>query len=111
MTILYLVTLVVLIGCMALLDRRFVLAFWQAPLRAAAVVIAAIAFYIAWDLVAIAQEIYYQGGSGAMTGISLAPELPLEELFFIIFLSYLTLVMHGLIGIGFSLIAATRRQR
>jgi hypothetical protein len=32
-----------------------------------------------------------------MTGIELAPELPLEELFFIVFLCYLTLVLHQLI--------------
>ena len=31
-----------------------------------------------------------------MTGIELLPELPVEEIFFIVFLSYLTCVLHGL---------------
>jgi hypothetical protein len=32
-----------------------------------------------------------------MTGVEVAPDLPLEEIFFILFLCYLTLVLHRLV--------------
>ena len=53
-------------------------------------------FFLVWDLVAIRLEVYARGESPAMTGIEVAPELPLEELFFIVFLCYVTGVLHGL---------------
>jgi lycopene cyclase domain-containing protein len=59
-----------------------------------------IAFFLVWDIAAIASGHYRAGQSEAMTGIMLAPELPLEELVFITFLCYLTLVLHGLIGVA-----------
>ncbi len=86
-------------ACMALLDARFRLVLWRAPRRSAVVLAVGIAFYLLWDVVAIALGFYHRGESAAMTGIMLAPELPLEELLFITFLCYLTLVLHGLVGL------------
>lgn len=91
--------LVAATACMALLDARFRLVLWRAPRRAAAVLGVGIAFYLLWDVVAIALGFYHRGESEAMTGIMLAPELPLEELLFITFLCYLTLVLHGLVAL------------
>jgi lycopene cyclase domain-containing protein len=85
--------------CMALLDARFRLVLWRSPRRSAAVLAAGIAFFLLWDVVAIALGFYHRGESEAMTGLMLAPELPVEELLFITFLSYLTLVLHGLVGL------------
>lgn len=96
--LLYLAALLVSTGCMALLDHRFRLVLWRAPRAGALAVIAGIAFFLIWDLVAIASG-HYAKGQGPMTGIMLAPELPLEELFFITFLCYLTLVLRGLIAL------------
>ncbi|MDN6647329.1 MAG: lycopene cyclase domain-containing protein, partial [Corynebacterium flavescens] len=39
----------------------------------------------------IATGTFFRGGSPYMTGIELAPELPVEEPIFLFFLSYLTL--------------------
>jgi len=44
--------------------------------------------------VALDHGFYSRGGSVVMTGVDLAPGLPLEELFFVLFLCYLTLVLH-----------------
>lgn len=90
------------IGCMALLDARFRLVLWSRPGAAARrvglVLVAGIVLFLLWDLAAIALGFYHRGESEAMTGIMLGPELPLEELGFITFLCYLTLVLHGLVG-------------
>lgn len=89
-------------ACMALLDARFRLVLWSSPRRsvrlAGLALAAGIAFFLVWDVVAIALGFYHRGDSEAMTGLLLAPDLPVEELLFITFLCYLTLVLHGLVG-------------
>ena len=92
--------LLLLIGCMAMIDARFRLVLWRAPRRRATALLLGIAFFLVWDVVAIEMGFYYRGESEAMTGILLAPELPIEELLFITFLCYITLVLHALIGLA-----------
>ena len=93
----YLASLLAVIGCMALLDRRFGLVMWADARRGALVLGAGVLFFLLWDVAAIAAGFYYRGESEAMTGVMLGPELPLEELVFVTFLCYLTLVLHGLV--------------
>jgi lycopene cyclase domain-containing protein len=93
MSVVYLLVLLAAIGCMVLLDRRFSLFFWRDARRATIVVAAGIVFFVLWDLLGIGLGIFYRGETEFMTGIVLAPELPLEELFFLGFLSYLTMVL------------------
>lgn len=93
----YLALLLGALASMALVDRRARLVLWSRfPRRGAAVLVVGTVAFLAWDLVAIAAGFYSRGGA-AMTGVELAPHLPLEELFFILFLCYLTLVLHGLV--------------
>ncbi|WP_159791936.1 lycopene cyclase domain-containing protein [Puerhibacterium puerhi] len=92
----YLAALVVALACMALLDHRYRLVLWADARRGVAVLAVGVAFFLVWDVVAIDAGFYERGGSAGTTGVMLAPELPLEELFFITFLCYLTLVAHGL---------------
>lgn len=98
MPLLYLAALLGSAFCMGLLDHRFRLVLWRAPRRAALVLVIGVAFFLLWDLAAIAAGHYGMGQSPLMTGIMLAPELPLEELVFITFLSYTTLVLWGLLA-------------
>lgn len=91
MTVLYLLTLLVSLGGMVVLDRAFSLFFWRDARRASIVVVVGVAFLLCWDLLGIGLGIFYRGETGLMTGIQLAPELPLEELFFLTFLVYLTM--------------------
>ncbi len=92
--------LLVSTACIALLDARFRLVLWREGRRSLIVLAIGIAFFLVWDLIAIAQDFYHRGESEAMTGIMLAPELPVEELLFITFLCYVTLVLHGLVALG-----------
>ncbi|TFD72117.1 lycopene cyclase domain-containing protein [Cryobacterium fucosi] len=91
MTFAYLITLLLSIGAMVLLDRRFRLFFWRGPARAAIVLGVGLAMFLAWDLAGIGLGIFYRGETTLMTGLQLAPELPVEEFFFLAFLCYLTM--------------------
>lgn len=91
MNILYLLALLVSLGGMVVLDRTFSLFFWRDARRATLVLGAGVAFFLCWDLLGIGLGIFHRGETDLMTGIQLAPELPVEELFFLSFLAYLTM--------------------
>ncbi|MFC7431855.1 MULTISPECIES: lycopene cyclase domain-containing protein [unclassified Agrococcus] len=97
----YLGALLASIAGMAMVDRRWRLALWHDPRRTLVAVAASTAVLLVWDLVAIAVDLFRIGDSAGMTGIELAPHLPLEEPIFLVFLSYVAVVlwraaMHGL---------------
>ena len=89
----YLGGLLVVIGCMALIDARWRLVFWRAPLAAAVTIGVGLVFFLLWDAAGIVLGVFFRGDSRIVTGIELAPELPLEEPVFLLFLCYLTLVL------------------
>src|SRR5699024_1549472 len=94
----YLAALLVSAGCMLLIDFRYRLFVFHRPLRALAVIAVGTAFFLLWDVVAIWLGIFLHGaadsdGSAYMTGIMLGPELPLEELVFLMFLCHITMVL------------------
>ena len=92
----YLTSILVPMVCMGLVDRRWRLFLFRRPLHAVLAVSVGFVFFLAWDFVAIALGVYVRGESAAMTGFEVAPELPIEELFFIVFLCYTTCVFFGL---------------
>jgi lycopene cyclase domain-containing protein len=106
--LLYAAALVGATACMGLLDHRFRLVVWRDGRRAALVLAVGVAFFLVWDLVAIASGFYHLGESEAMSGIVVAPELPVEELLFILFLCYVTLVLRGLVALALGRTAVTR---
>ncbi|MEF3402866.1 lycopene cyclase domain-containing protein [Agromyces sp. CCNWLW203] len=96
MMLAYLGVLLAGIACMALLDARFRLVFGAPGRRRRAIVVLGVGlvFFLAWDVAGIALGIFHRGENAVSTGILLAPELPLEELVFLGFLCYLTLVLY-----------------
>ena len=93
----YLAMLLGGLGCMVLMDRRWRLVLWADLKRGIAVLTVGAVLFLGWDLVAIDQGFYQRGGSNLMSGVEVAPELPLEEVFFVVFLCYVTLVLHRLV--------------
>ena len=91
----YLAVLLVSITGMLVLDRRFRLFFWVAPARAAMVLLLGVSVFLLWDGLGILLGVFFRGRTELMTGVLLAPELPLEELFFLVLLSYLTMNVYG----------------
>ncbi len=95
MNVLYLIALLVALTGMVVLDLRLRLFFGRAPLRAALVLVVGVAFFLAWDAAGIGLGIFFRGAPSLLIGVQLAPELPLEELFFVILLCYLTMNAYG----------------
>lgn len=93
MSSVYLVALLVSIAGLGLLDRRYRVAVFAQPRRALATVGIGVAVFLAWDIAGVGLGIFFRGGGGYMTGVQLAPEIPLEELFFLILLNYQTLLL------------------
>jgi len=91
---LYLLALLLGIGCMLLIDRRFKLFFWHDPAAALLITVVGVVLFLLWDLAGIAAGIFLRGESAAATGIVLAPELPLEEPIFLVFLVLCTMVIY-----------------
>ena len=107
MAVLYLLFLLLSLGCMVLLDHRFRLFFFADARRATVVLAVGVLFFTAWDLAGIGSDIFYRGETPFMLGLTLAPHLPVEEIFFLAFLGYLTMVVFGLIR----LVAEHARRR
>jgi lycopene cyclase domain-containing protein len=95
MSFVYLGALLISLAGMVVLDLRFKLFFAVAPVRAAIVLLAGIAFFLVWDVVGIGAGVFFRGNPGLLTGVQFAPELPLEELFFLALLCYTTMNLYG----------------
>lgn len=93
MSFAYLAALMVSIGGLGFLDWRYRVAVFAQPRRALAAVGIGVAVFLLWDLAGVGLGIFFRGDAGYMTGVQLAPEVPLEELFFLILLNYQTLLL------------------
>jgi len=93
--ILYLAALLVSLTGMVVLDRRFLLFFWRDARRAGIVLAVGVLFLLAWDFAGVGGGIFFRGETSFMTGLQIAPEIPLEEVFFLTLLCYLTMNLYG----------------
>jgi len=94
-TLLYLAALLVSLTGMVVLDRRFGLFFWRDARRATIVLVAGVLFLLAWDIAGVSLGVFFRGETEFMTGLQIAPEIPVEELFFLTLLCYLTMNLFG----------------
>lgn len=90
---LYLAAILVSAAGIAICDWRWRLALWRRPRRTLIALAIGWVFLLAWDLVGIATGVFVKGEGPWFLGIDVLPHLPLEELFFLAFLTYLTLVL------------------
>lgn len=97
MPLLYLAALLISLTGMVVLDRRFRLFFWRDGVRAAIVLVVGVVFFLVWDLAGVGLGVFFRGETAFMTGIQIAPEVPLEELFFLTLLCYLTMNVYGFV--------------
>ena len=91
MTGLYLGLLVLSIVGTVLLDYRHKLALFVDARRAVAVIVLAVAFFIAWDINGVTNGVFFKGDSELLVGWDIATEVPIEEVFFLTLLSHLAL--------------------
>lgn len=93
----YLATLVFSIAGMVLLDHRHRLVFFKHAQASVITMAVGIGFFALADLAGIALGIFFRGSSPYLSGLVIAPEFPLEELFFLALLCYSILaVTNGL---------------
>lgn len=92
--ILYLAALTVSLLGMGLIDFKHKLALFAQPVRTAITIAVAVTVFLIWDLVGIAQGIFFRGQGPYQTGVTIAPELPIEEVFFLTLLSYTILIAY-----------------
>lgn len=78
---------------LGLLDWRFRTAFTINKKAAAFAILIPTIFFILWDIAGIAMGIFFRGDTSHLTGIVLAPEFPIEELFFLLLLNYTALTL------------------
>ncbi|MFI7580186.1 lycopene cyclase domain-containing protein [Kocuria sp. M1N1S27] len=91
MSFVYLGLLLLSLAGMVLLDVREELFFAHAPRRAALVLLTGLAFFLAWDVAGISLGIFLHSPSDYATGWMVAPQIPVEEVVFLVFLCYLTM--------------------
>ena len=103
----YLACLLAAFGCLLLIDHRWRVLFWHDAPRTVVTLAVGVTFFLAWDVAGIALGVFFRGSGPWMTGILLGPELPLEELVFLTFLCYQTL----LLTVGGVRILARRGER
>ena len=74
------------------IDAHYRLALFRDARRTLLAVLITAAVMLAFDLTAIATGNFRLGASPWMTGVEVLPHLPIEELGFIVFLAYVSLV-------------------
>jgi lycopene cyclase domain-containing protein len=92
MSLAYLGALVVSLGGLALIDHQHRLAFWSDWRRSALCVGVGVVGFLGWDLAGLGLGIFARGQSAHMTGLMVAPGLPVEEVFFLALLCYVALL-------------------
>lgn len=89
----YLAGLIFSIIGLGLFDWRFKLGFSTNKKAATLATLLPLIFFLIWDGAGIALGIFFRGETSHLTGILVAPELPIEELFFLFLLNYTTLTI------------------
>lgn len=90
----YLGALIVSILGLYLIDRRHKLAIPASPRAALLAILISVVVFLLWDLAGIALGIFFRGDAPHLSGVLLAPELPIEEVFFLTLLSYNALLVY-----------------
>jgi lycopene cyclase domain-containing protein len=90
---LYLIGLLVALAGLTLTDYRYKLAYFTAPKRTLKTIGAATAVFLVWDLLGVGLGIFFIGQTKYLTGIHMLPEVPLEEVFFLLVFVYSALLL------------------
>ena len=93
MSFVYLGLLLISLAGLVTLDVRFKLAFAKNPKVASIAIGAPYLLFVIWDFAGIASGIFFKGKSELLTGLMIAKDFPVEELFFLAVLCYSTLIV------------------
>lgn len=91
---LYLLALVTSLACLALVDYRYQLALFWRRRRAIWTLVIGVGFFLIWDICGILLDIFFTGNSPYILRVFVAPDLPIEEFFFLTVLMYSTMIVY-----------------
>lgn len=94
MRFIYLACLIVSFAGMVVLDKKYCLAYFLDSRRTVLTIVISTLLFVIWDIFGIGLGIFYSGHSPYMSGVYLWPDFPVEELLFLAFLSYITLISY-----------------
>ena len=94
---LYFTTILFSLGGLVTLDLRFSMALRKQTTRTLLTLGVGVLVFLAWDLLGIGAGVFFEGNSGLLLGINLLPNLPVEEIFFLLLLNYTILL--GYLGL------------
>ncbi|HMO10518.1 MAG TPA: lycopene cyclase domain-containing protein, partial [Actinotalea sp.] len=93
----YAAALLVSLAGMLTIDRRYRLVVFAADRRVAVrgvvTVLVGVAFFLLWDWFGVGLGIFFVGEGSYQSGLLVAPEIPVEEVGFLLLLCHLTLVL------------------
>jgi lycopene cyclase domain-containing protein len=89
----YLIVLLVSLAGLGFIDFKHKLAFAKNPKAAIVALFIPYLVFVIWDAAGIALGIFFKGQSQFLTGVMIAKDFPLEELFFLALLCYSTLIV------------------
>ena len=84
----YFIALLFSIGGLLTIDLKYKLAIKTETRRTLLTLLVSVAFFLGWDLIGIGAGVFFIGPSGLMLGINLLPNLPIEEVFFLVLFNY-----------------------
>lgn len=90
----YLLTLFISIFCLIIVDVKYSLALTKNLKATIFTVFIIVGLFLLWDVMGISLNIFFEGTSKYTSGIMISPHLPIEEIFFLMLFSYLTLLLY-----------------
>ena len=91
----YLTALVFSLVGLGLIDRRHRVALFAGEVKRTLLTVAiGVGLFLYWDVVGIAQGVFFRGAGPYQTGVLIGEELPLEEVFFLTLLCYVLLLSY-----------------
>lgn len=90
---LYLIGLLFALAGLVVLDWRNRIGVFAEPRRALATVGISVIAFLAWDIAGVGLGIFFIGSAPYLTGLTMLPEVPIEELLFLTLLCYQTLLL------------------
>lgn len=88
MTYMYLLGLVTALAGLVAVDYRWRLVYFVDKRATVLAIIIGVLLFSLWDAAGIALGIFYTGETSFLSGLTLAKDFPIEELFFLILLCY-----------------------
>lgn len=97
----YLALLLFSLSGLGLLDWHRRLVLWARDrgfVRGAVAITATVAVLLVWDAAGVAHGVFFRGDGPWLTGLLVAPEIPVEEIAFLVLLAYVTLLTWRLLA-------------